>query len=173
MRILVAGVGNIFMKDDGCGSIMASVLEGKIKGADVRDYGTGGISLTDELQSYDVIMILDVAAIDEKVKVFEVDDLNEDKVVETVLSMSLGGSHGLGVEDIITILRSEGVKVKIFLVTFKPKEINTGVGVTEECMENAVLALEELKKLLENYGATFDLDSARIEFREALRKLCT
>ncbi|MUN29818.1 hydrogenase maturation protease [Sulfuracidifex metallicus] len=87
MKILVVGVGNVFMKDDGCGSIMAGVLEGKVKGADVRDYGTGGISLTDELQSYDVVIILDVAAIDEKVKVFEVDDFNEDKVVETVLSI--------------------------------------------------------------------------------------
>ncbi|AWR95546.1 hydrogenase maturation protease [Acidianus brierleyi] len=163
MRILIAGIGNIFMRDDGCGSFLAEALEGKVE-ADVQDFGTGGISLVDELEKYDVIIILDIADINEDIKVFEVNDINEDDIVQTVLSMSFGGSHGLGIEDILTILKSKGSKVKIILLTCKPKILNPGIGLSDECLKNAFLAIDELEKILKQFNVKVD----RNEIKEAL-----
>ncbi len=170
MRILIAGIGNIFMRDDGCGSFLAQALEGKV-GVDVKDFGTGGISLVDELENYDLIIILDIADINENIKIFEVNDINENDIVQTVLSMSLGGSHGLGIEDILTILKSKGTKVKIILLTCKPKILNPGIGLSEECTNNAFLAIEELEKILEKFNIKMNAEEVKKSLIEQLNKL--
>lgn len=91
MRVLIAGVGNIFMGDDGCGSVMAEVLRDCVDGADVVDIGTGGLPLTDYLENFDVIIVVDAAAISEDVKVIEVTgEISSDGVGEEVLSLILG-----------------------------------------------------------------------------------
>jgi hydrogenase maturation protease len=59
-RILVAGIGNIFLGDDGFGSEVARLTE--IRSDDVRvvDYGIGGMHLAyDLLEEWDVLVLVD------------------------------------------------------------------------------------------------------------------
>ena len=169
MRVLIAGIGNVFMHDDGCGSFLAQALEGKVE-ADVRDFGTGGISLIEEIEKYDVVIILDIADIKEDIKVFEVNDINEDDVVQTVLSMVFGGSHGLGIEDVLTILKSLGSKLKIILLTCKPKVLSPGIGLSDECKNNALLAVDELRKVLSKFNIKVDTEGTKKALIENLKK---
>jgi hydrogenase maturation protease len=63
-QILVAGVGNAFLSDDGFGGAVAEVLTKREVpgGVTVMDFGTGGLDLAYEvMRGYDALMIIDVS----------------------------------------------------------------------------------------------------------------
>jgi hydrogenase maturation protease len=64
-NILVLGIGNLLMNDEGVGIHVVTRLEKEgIEGADVMDGGTGGFHLLSFIQSYQTIIIID-ASLDE------------------------------------------------------------------------------------------------------------
>ncbi|MGH7581922.1 MAG: hydrogenase maturation protease [Gemmatimonadales bacterium] len=62
-RILVAGIGNIFLGDDGFGVAVVNHLlaAGPIDGADVIDFGIRGLELAHALGEYDIAILVDAA----------------------------------------------------------------------------------------------------------------
>jgi hydrogenase maturation protease len=63
-QILVAGVGNSFLSDDGFGGHVAKRLEARDvpSGVTVMDFGTGGLDLAYEvMRGYDALVIVDVS----------------------------------------------------------------------------------------------------------------
>ncbi len=63
-QILVAGVGNIFLQDDGFGAEVARRLEarGVPGGVTVLDFGTGGLKLAYEvMRGYDALVLVDIS----------------------------------------------------------------------------------------------------------------
>jgi len=63
-RILVAGIGNAWLKDDGFGSAVAERLGKRELPAEaaVFDFGTGGLDLAYEvMRGYDGLILIDVS----------------------------------------------------------------------------------------------------------------
>ena len=63
-QILVAGIGNAWMQDDGFGSHVAKALEGRelAAGVTVADFGTGGLDLAYEvMRGYHALVLVDVS----------------------------------------------------------------------------------------------------------------
>ena len=63
-RILVAGIGNAWLRDDGFGGEVAKRLEQRElpEGAVVLDFGTGGLDLAYEvMRGYDALVLVDVS----------------------------------------------------------------------------------------------------------------
>jgi hydrogenase maturation protease len=63
-QILVAGIGNAWMRDDGFGGHVAKALEGRElpSGVTVLDFGTGGLDLAYEvMRGYDALVLVDVS----------------------------------------------------------------------------------------------------------------
>lgn len=63
-QILVAGVGNVFLQDDGFGAEVARRLEarGVPGGVTVLDFGTGGLKLAYEvMRGYDALVLVDIS----------------------------------------------------------------------------------------------------------------
>jgi hydrogenase maturation protease len=62
-RILVAGIGNAWMKDDAFGGKVAERLEGGLPTeAAVFDFGTGGLDLAYEaMRGYDALILIDIS----------------------------------------------------------------------------------------------------------------
>jgi len=62
-KILVLGIGNLLMNDEGVGIHVINALEkaGEIAGADLMDGGTGGFHLLGFIQSYKTIIIIDAS----------------------------------------------------------------------------------------------------------------
>ena len=63
-QILVAGIGNAWMKDDGFGGrVAAHLLEGELPlGVTVLDFGTGGLDLAYEvMRGYDALVLVDIS----------------------------------------------------------------------------------------------------------------
>jgi hydrogenase maturation protease len=57
LRVLVAGIGNVFLGDDGFGCELARRVA--FAGADVADFGIRGMDLAYALADYDVVVFLD------------------------------------------------------------------------------------------------------------------
>ncbi len=61
-KVLVLGIGNILMNDEGIGIAVVSHLEQEgFKDADLADGGTGGIHLLSLIQSYERVIIVDAS----------------------------------------------------------------------------------------------------------------
>jgi hydrogenase maturation protease len=63
-QILVAGIGNVFLGDDGFGGKVAQRLEGRKlpAGVTVVDFGTGGLDLAYEvMRGYDALVLIDIS----------------------------------------------------------------------------------------------------------------
>ncbi|MFP3347453.1 MAG: hypothetical protein RXR17_08500 [Sulfolobaceae archaeon] len=50
MKVVIGG-GNVFMKNDGCGSFIAQALDGLIP-IDVEGLGMGSLSIIDDIRDY-------------------------------------------------------------------------------------------------------------------------
>jgi len=57
LRVLVAGIGNVFLGDDGFGCALAARVA--FEGVDVADFGIRGMDLAYALAGYDVVVFLD------------------------------------------------------------------------------------------------------------------
>ena len=83
-RVMIAGVGNMFLKDDGFGGAVIKKIAGKEfpEGVEVKDFGTGGLKLAyDLMKGYDALILLDASRRGEKpgtLYVIEPDE-NEDE----------------------------------------------------------------------------------------------
>jgi hydrogenase maturation protease len=63
-QILVAGIGNLFLGDDGFGGKVAARLQGRepLPGTTVVDFGTGGLDLAYEvMRGYDALVLIDIS----------------------------------------------------------------------------------------------------------------
>jgi hydrogenase maturation protease len=57
LRVLIAGIGNVFLGDDGFGCALARRVA--FEGVDVADFGIRGMDLAYALADYDVVVFLD------------------------------------------------------------------------------------------------------------------
>ena len=60
--VLVLGLGNILLRDEGVGiRVINSLEQEEFEGADLLDGGTGGFHLLDTLQSYKTVILVDAS----------------------------------------------------------------------------------------------------------------
>lgn len=59
MKVLILGMGNPILSDDGVGLIVAEALRGSLPGADVTTSAMIGLGLLDEIVGYDAIFVID------------------------------------------------------------------------------------------------------------------
>src|ERR1700730_215971 len=97
-RILVAGVGNAWMKDDGFGSAVAqALLQCELPdGVDVMDAGTGGLDLAYEvMRGYEALVILDVSRQGGDPGTLYVIEPDEDSVAGAIEDGEVINPHGM------------------------------------------------------------------------------
>jgi hydrogenase maturation protease len=65
-RVLVAGIGNMFLGDDGFGCAVAQTLADAPlpEGVELRDFGVRGLDLAYELAGYDAVVLVDAVPLD-------------------------------------------------------------------------------------------------------------
>jgi hydrogenase maturation protease len=137
-RVLVAGVGNVFLGDDGFGVEVARRLAGVELPArvDVADYGIRGMHLAYDLSggAYDVLVLVDALPLDEApgtVAVLDVDVEDPDLALRPaeVLHEPAADGHGMDPVAVLRLLRGLGGGVaKVLVVGCRP-------AVIEERME--------------------------------------
>jgi hydrogenase maturation protease len=148
-RTLVAGVGNVFLRDDAFGVEVVRALAGQPvpPGVEVRDYGIRGVHLVyDLLNGCDVFVLVDAAPRGEPpgtVSVLEVSLPEGESLVRPVID-----AHSLTPDDIFALLSSLGGRPgRSLAVTCEPADVSSGMGLSEPvraAVPHAVRAVREI-----------------------------
>ncbi|GAA1957601.1 hydrogenase maturation protease [Amycolatopsis minnesotensis] len=150
MTVLVAGVGNIFLGDDGFGAAVVRRLSEVDLGDDVEvaDYGISGMHLAYDLTEagYDLTILVDAASRGGEpgtVYVIELDPGEQD---------TRGGgpldAHGMRPDTVLALLRVLGGDAgRVLLVGCEPAELDDRIGLSppvHRAVETAVRAVTDL-----------------------------
>ena len=138
-RVLVAGVGNIFLGDDGFGSAVARRLAGTSlpEGVRVADYGTSGMHLAYDLAGgYETAILIDASPRGEApgtVTVLEVDPAQRAELAADGLATSrLFDSHGMQPDLVLGVLDMLGGEARrILVVCCEPASTGYGMELSE------------------------------------------
>ena len=148
-RTLVAGVGNVFLRDDAFGVEVVRLLtrEPLPPGVQARDFGIRGVHLVYELlDGCDLFVLVDAAARGEEpgtVTVLEVEVPEPASVPRTVID-----AHSLAPDDIFALLACLGGRPgRSLVVACEPADVSAGMGLTDvvrEAVPHAVRAVREI-----------------------------
>lgn len=148
-RTLVAGVGNVFLRDDAFGVEVIRLLAERPQpaGVEIRDFGIRGVHLVyDLLNGCDLFVLVDAAARGEKpgtVTVLEVEVPEADPLASPVMD-----AHSLAPDDIFALLAQLGGRPgRSLVVACEPADISAGMGLSEQVLTavpHAARAVEEI-----------------------------
>lgn len=149
-RTLVAGVGNIFLRDDAFGVEVAKLLADRPRPADVKvaDFGIRGVHLVFELlDGCDLFVLVDAAPRGYEpgtVTVLEVDPDDHPATGDAALV----DAHSLSPDAIFAMLASMGGRPgRSLVVACEPADVSAGMGLSDPvraALPHAVRAVEDI-----------------------------
>jgi hydrogenase maturation protease len=148
-RILIAGIGNVFLGDDGFGVALADHLARRAlpENVDVVDFGLRGMDLAFAMQDYDAVMMLDAMPRGQApgtLYVIEVDRAEGDPTLD---------AHGMDPVKVLGLARAMGgVLPRTFVVGCEPETRMTGdeEEIVAELSEPMRAALDPAVELVES-----------------------
>jgi len=150
-RILVAGIGNAWMRDDGFGGEVARRLDQLElpEGVAVMDVGTGGLDLAYEvMRGYDALVMLDVSRQGGEPGTLYVMEADEDSVDGAIEDGEVINPHGMDPQTVLRFVKSIGAwPGKVVVIACEPEAVEEmGWGLTESvqgAVERAVSLVDE------------------------------
>jgi hydrogenase maturation protease len=155
-RILVAGVGNAWLRDDGFGGEVARRLAQRELPADVAvmDVGTGGLDLAYEvMRGYEALVILDVSRQGGDPGTLYVIEPEEASVEGAIEDGEVINPHGMDPRTVLRFVKSVGAwPGRVIVIACEPAEVEeVGLGLSqqvEEAVERAIeLVVETIDEL--------------------------
>jgi len=153
-RILVAGVGNIFLGDDGFGVEVVRRLAGRPlpEGVLVADIGIRGVHLAFELlDGVDLLVLADAAQRGEQpgtVSVLEVEAATATAPGGATTGGLLMDAHDLAPDAVLGLLGALGGEVgRTVVVACEPADLTPGIGLSSPvaaAVDEAVAAIERI-----------------------------
>ncbi len=145
-RVLVAGIGNVFLQDDGFGVEAANRLarEALPEGVRVADFGIRGVHLAYELlDGYDALVLIDAVPLGEAPGTLAVVEAAPGDVNGAALD-----AHSMSPDVVLATLdRLGGSVARIYVVGCQPASLDEGMGLTpavEAAVEPAMALCREL-----------------------------
>jgi hydrogenase maturation protease len=141
-RILVAGIGNTWLGDDGFGSEVVKRLEARElpRGTVVFDFGTGGLDLAYEvMRGYDALVLVDVSRQGGDPGTLYVMEAREEEVEAGIEDGQVLNPHGMDPQTVLRFVKTLGAwPGKVLVVACEPTAVGEmGIGLSDE-VERAV-----------------------------------
>jgi hydrogenase maturation protease len=154
--ILVAGIGNAWLRDDGFGGECARRLSERElpSGVSVMDAGTGGLDLAYEvMRGYDALVILDVSRQGGEPGTLYVMEPDEESVQGGIEDGEVINPHGMDPQTVLRFVKSVGAwPGRVVVIACEPAEVEEmGWGLSDsvsDAVDRAVgLVLETVDEL--------------------------
>ena len=136
-RVLIAGIGNAWMRDDGFGGEVAKRLGERMlpPEAAVFDFGTGGLDLAYEvMRGYDALILIDVSRQGGEPGTLYVMEADEDDVEAGIEDGQVINPHAMDPQTVLRFVKTLGAwpgKVKV--VACEPAVVEEmGFGLSDE-----------------------------------------
>ncbi len=136
-RILVAGIGNSWLKDDGFGGEVVKRLESRElpEGVVVFDFGTGGLDLAYEvMRGYDALVLIDVSRQGGEPGTLYVMEALKDDVEAGIEDGQMINPHAMDPQTVLRFVKTLGAwPGKVVIVACEPAEVEEmGMGLSPE-----------------------------------------
>ncbi len=151
-RVVVLGVGNLLLSDEGIGVVAIRKLAERFlfpEGVEVIDGGTVGMGLIYHLEGVEKLLIIDaVLGGGEPGTIYVLKGEEVKKAFRGKLSM-----HDLGIQEVLSLFDLLGRFPKeVVIVGIEPKEIKVGCSLSREVEENIDRLIEEVLNQLRSWG---------------------
>ena len=135
-QILVAGIGNAWMKDDGFGSAVVELLSKRSlpDGVSVVDFGTGGLDLAYEvMRGYDALILIDVSRQGEPPGTLYVMEAEAEAVDGKIEDGQMLDPHGMDPQTVLRFVKYVGGwPGRVFVVACEPEVVeDVGFGLSD------------------------------------------
>jgi hydrogenase maturation protease len=146
-RILVAGIGNMWLGDDGFGGEVVKRLEARElpKGTVVFDFGTGGLDLAYEvMRGYDALVLVDVTHQGGEPGTLYVMEALEEEVEAGIEDGQVLNPHAMDPQTVLRFVKTLGAwPGKVLVVACEPAEVaEMGFGLSEQVVRAVDGAVE-------------------------------
>ena len=136
-RILVAGIGNAWLADDGFGGEVVRRLEQRElpEGAVVLDFGTGGLDLAYEvMRGYDALVLVDVSRQGGEPGTLYVMDAPEQEVEAGIEDGQIINPHAMDPQTVLRFVKTVGAwPGKVVVIACEPAQVEEmGLGLSDE-----------------------------------------
>lgn len=177
VRVLILGLGNRILGDDGAGSCFAEALSTLELPQWIRvvDGGLGGMELLEEIENSDVLFLVDSASPEEvprgDVRVYKVSETLPLSSEEIAMMIARAGSHGVTPEILLAIALTLGKLPKeTYVVGIGSASIEIVDRLSSEARGGCVKALRFIEEVLRDRGLIieFNIES----FRRRLEEIC-
>jgi hydrogenase maturation protease len=141
-RILIAGIGNAWLGDDGFGGAVVKRLEGRELpvGTAVLDFGTGGLDLAYEvMRGYDALILIDVSRQGGEPGTLYVMEVAEQDIEAGIEDGQVLNPHAMDPQTVLRFVKTLGAwPGKVLVVACEPAAVGEmGIGLSDE-VEGAV-----------------------------------
>lgn len=153
-RILVAGIGNRLMGDDGFGPRVVDLLStfDVPKGVDLRDFGTAGLTIATDLDEYDLAIFLDSADVEGEPGVIFKTEVVVEGGLDDMAEISRFSLHEVGLDGLLRFSKAIGtLPSKVILIGCKPKVVEPSLELSFEVEEATHRAAEMVLDALSQY----------------------
>jgi hydrogenase maturation protease len=146
-RILVAGVGNAWLRDDGFGGEVARRLEGMElpAGVAVMDAGTGGLDLAYEvMRGYDGLVLVDVSRQGGEPGTLYVMEPDEASIESGIEDGDTINPHAMDPQTMLRFVKSVGAwPGRVVVIACEPADVGElGFGLSEQVQAAVERALD-------------------------------
>jgi hydrogenase maturation protease len=136
-HILVAGIGNAWMRDDGFGGEVAKRLSERElpQEAAVFDFGTGGLDLAYEvMRGYDALILIDISRQGGRPGTLYVMEADEDDVDVGIEDGQVINPHGMDPQTVLRFVKTLGAwPGKVVVIACEPAVVEEmGIGLSDE-----------------------------------------
>jgi hydrogenase maturation protease len=136
-QILIAGVGNAWLRDDGFGGEVVRRLTARDlpPGVIVEDFGTGGLDLAYEvMRGYDALILIDVTRGGNPPGTLYVLEPDEDEIAGGIADGEMIDPHGMDPQTVLRFVRAvSGWPGKVVVIACEPADIEEpGLGLSPE-----------------------------------------
>ncbi|MFI5605580.1 hydrogenase maturation protease [Amycolatopsis sp. NPDC051903] len=146
-KVLVAGIGNVFLGDDGFGVEVVKALEDEALPAwvQIADYGVSGLHLAyDLLGGYDTTILLDATPHGREPGTLSLIEAD----TEDLSSAPEIDAHGMRPEAVFRLLRMLGGDAgRVLVVGCEPRSVEPGMGLSAEVAAAVPAAVRAVKEL--------------------------
>ncbi len=143
--VVVIGVGNELMRDDGVGTWVVRQLEEENLGPEVElvEGAVGGLDLVFDLEGRELAVIIDAARMGLAPGTVRL--VRREEIEERLLP--LASLHEIALHDVLELADLTGIRPEIAVVAVEPEEVVPGLGLSP-AVESAVPEMLKLVKQL-------------------------
>jgi hydrogenase maturation protease len=153
-QILVAGIGNAWLRDDGFGGEVAKQLTERElpDGVTVMDFGSGGLDLAYEvMRGYDALILIDVSRQGGEAGTLYVMEAEVDDVDGQIEDGQMLNPHGMDPETVLRFVKYVGGwPGRVIVVACEPESVeDVGLGLSDPVRASVARAADVVMETIE------------------------